>query len=80
MKKSFIIFLIIFGVLWGVGLFISFVAGISKSFNAKEPSVSPLSAQNLKSRQKKIAEETEEQRKIFMENFKQRVRDSQRNF
>ncbi len=80
MKKIYIIFLIALGLTVGGGLFMSFIAGIAKSFKASQTPSPSLKTEDLKNRQKRIAEEVEAQRKILMENYKQKIEDQRRGF
>ena len=80
MKKIYIICLIIFSLMVGGGLFMSFIMGIAKSFKASRTPSPSLKSEDLKDRQKRIAEEIEDQRKILMENYKQKIEDERRRF
>ena len=77
--KNFYIFgLIIFVCIGALVIFVVFVSGIKKSFSNPPPPQISAQAQDLKRQQKKIAEEAEDQRKILMENVKDRIKDNRR--
>jgi len=80
MKKIYIIFLIALGLTVGGGLFMSFIAGIAKSFKASQTPSPSLKSKDLKNRQKRIAEQVEDQKKTLMENYKQKIEDQRRGF
>ncbi len=73
MNNLFIIIVIILGVAWGA----SFFLGVVKKSFKNSPS-SSIQSEQLQTQQKKMAQDTEDQRKRLMENYKQRIEDSQR--
>lgn len=54
-----------------------YLKGIGKSFQSSEDA-SAINSGTLKQQQKQQAQDTEEQRRAYMESVKQRLRDSQR--
>ena len=79
MNNSTLTILIIVGIIWCIGLFFSFVTGIKKSFS-HPPAQSSLKVESLKTKEKRLFEETEEKRKQFMEDTRQKIRDNQKKF
>ncbi|MEK7084160.1 MAG: hypothetical protein AAB932_02935 [Patescibacteria group bacterium] len=59
------------------GMSLGYLKGIGKSFQNNQPESSVQTA-SLEDQQKKQAQDAEEQRRAYMENVKQKMRDSQR--
>lgn len=73
----YIITFIIIIVLGVAGMSLGYLKGIGKSFQNNQPK-SSVQAASLEDQQKKQAQDTEEQRRAYMENVKQKMRDNQR--
>ena len=76
MNSSTIIFILVV-ILAVAGLSIQYIKGIGKSFQSNESS-SAINTRSLQQQQKQQAQDAEEQRRAYMENVKQRMRDNQR--
>lgn len=79
MNNSLLTILILAGLIWCIGLFFSFVTGVKKSFSTA-PAQSSINSENLKTKEKRLSEDTEDKRKQFMEEYRQKIRDNQRKF
>ena len=77
MNSSIVTVLIVVGIIWCLGLFFGVVKGIKKGFSTNQEIQS---SEKLKRKEKTLAEDTEEQRKQLMEDYKQKIRDNQRRF
>lgn len=75
--NSSIIVLVVVIIIAGVGLSFQYLKGIGKSFQGNQNS-SSINSPSLQQKQKQQAEDIEEQRRAYMENVKQRMRDAQR--
>ena len=64
-------------ILAAAGMSLGYLKGIGKSFQNNQPASSAQAA-SLKDQQKKQAQDTEEQRRVYMENVKQKMLDNQR--
>ncbi len=73
----YVITFIIVIVLGVAGMSLGYLKGIGKSFQNNQPK-SSMQASSLEDQQKKQAQDAEEQRRAYMENVKQRIRDNQR--
>ena len=80
MKKIYMICLIALGLIAAGVLFMSFIAGIAKSFKSSQASNPSIQTEDLKTRQKRTAEQVEDQRKILMENYRQKIEDHKQGF
>jgi Flp pilus assembly protein TadB len=69
-----LIFVVILAV---AGISFQYLKGIGKSFQNNESS-SSINTRSLQQQQKQQAQDAEEQRRAYMENVKQRMRDNQR--
>ena len=79
MKDFYVPIIVVLIILWSVAAGTGFLTGIKKSFQTNPP-VSSIEPEDLKDRQRKLAEEIEDQRKILMENYRQQMRDHQAKF
>ena len=61
--------------LWGMGVFIGAIGGLSKPFT-KSPSA--IDSSKTKSQERKTLEETEEKRQKTMEDIKQKLQDAKK--
>lgn len=77
-KDTYIAWLIIFGIVWGVFVFVGYIASLRRTLIS--PKAESSGADRLRKSQQQIAEETEEKRKQLMENIKQKVEDNRRDF
>ena len=75
--NGYVITFIIVVVLTIVSMSMGYLKGIGKSFQNNQPN-SSIQATSLKDQQKKQAQDAEEQRRAYMEDVKQKMRDSQR--
>jgi len=73
----YVVALIIAIILGVLSVFFGYVKSVGKSFDSN-PTESSINATDLKQQQKQHAEDTEAQRKAYMEDMKQKMRDSQR--
>ena len=71
------IVLVIVLIIAAASMSFQYLKGIGKSFQSSEDA-SAINSGNLKQQQKQQAQDTEEQRRAYMESVKQRLRDSQR--
>lgn len=74
-KDTYLAWLIIFGLVWGVIVFVGYIAGLKKALI--KPQVESTQSQRLRNAQKQIAEDTEEKRKKLMESIQQKIKDNQ---
>lgn len=75
----YVIVFIIALILGIAGMSLGYLKGISKAFHNNQPaSTTQASSASLQDKQKEQAETTEEQRRAYMENIKQKMRDNQR--
>jgi hypothetical protein len=72
-----LVVLIIALVLGVLSLFFGYIKSIGKSFESSQPE-SSISASQSKQQQREQAEDIEAQRRAYMEDVKQKMRDSQR--
>lgn len=75
--NSYAIVLVFVLIIIAAGMSFQYLKGIGKSFQSSE-NVSAINSGTLKQQQKQQAQDAEEQRRAYMENVKQRLRDSQR--
>ena len=78
MKDTYIAWLIVFGIAWGIFVFASYTAGLKRSLI--KPQAQSSEPERLRTSQKQIAEDTEEKRKQLMESLQQKVKDSRKDF
>jgi len=74
MRNIYVLLLVIAGLLWGAGIFLGFVSGVGKGFQ-NQPSIDSSESQKLKQKQDQIIDDAEYQRKQFMDDYKQKMRD-----
>ena len=78
--RGFYIFLIGFvGIAWLAVLFFGSVFGFTKAFK-HYPQVNKLESRRLEEESKKRIDSTREQQRLFMEEYKRKIRDNQRRF
>ena len=78
MKDTYIAWLVIFVILWGVFVFVGYLSGLKKTlFKPKVESAEP---GRIRNSQSQFAEDTEEKRKQLMESMQQKLKDSRKDF
>jgi uncharacterized protein HemX len=73
----YVVALIIAAILGVLGVFFGYVKSVGKSFENNQPQ-SSINTTQSKQQQKDLADDAEAQRRAYMEDIKQKMRDSQR--
>ncbi len=71
--------LVVFILLWVMGVFFGFLTGVSKTFKS-EPNQSSSQAEKIRAKEHQFAEDARMKRQKLMEDIQQKMRDNQKKF
>ena len=78
MKDTYLVWLVIFGIVWGLAVFSGYLAGLKK--NLFKPQIQSSQPEKIRSHQSQFAQESEEERKKLMERLRQKAEDNRKGF